>query len=96
MKIYKDSIGLLVQVNCNEDISNASQLLIFVKKPSGRVITWTAFKIQNYPTKIGYITVSGDLDEIGTYKVQVHVTFPSSGWVGLGETTTFEILDDFM
>jgi len=53
------------------DISSASVKQIIIKKPSGTKITAnTAFTSDGTDGKMSYTTVTDDLDEAGSYKLQ--------------------------
>ena len=74
--IYKDDIGahLVIETN-NTSIPVTTVVTILITKPSGTVLTKTP-SIINYMTgQLTYDTASGDLDESGTYKVQVNGVF---------------------
>lgn len=61
----KDSDGAVI------DCSGASAKNIYLYKPSGVVLTKAAaFKTDGADGVLKYTTISGDLDEVGTYKVQ--------------------------
>jgi hypothetical protein len=53
------------------DVSSASTKQIIIKKPSGSKLTTTAsFNSDGTDGKIYYTTVTDDLDEAGSYKLQ--------------------------
>ena len=90
-KIYKNDVGLIIELNMNEDISSATSLSYKVTKPDLTTTTWT-------PTIYGtnylrYTTVAGDLSQAGEYKLQPCFTLGS--WVGCGNTVTFRVYDDY-
>lgn len=56
------------------DISAASTLSIFIKKPDGTILTVTGvLETDGTDGKMYYVTVSGDIDVAGTYKIQGQV-----------------------
>lgn len=63
------------------DLTNAVAHVLKVEKPSGAVAEWST-TIHGDPTLgvLRYITVEGDLDEAGTYVLQVYLEIP--GWKG--------------
>ena len=91
-KIYVGDIGTDIIVDCGSDISTATVHELKVKKPDRTIVTWSA-DILN--TKfIKHITVSGDLNQSGTYTIQSHIVIPSVGeW--LGESASFVVYTPF-
>jgi len=71
-------------VDCNEvaiNISLATELYLIFKKPSGASVTQTAsFTDDGSDGQISYTTVDGDLDEIGTWKIQAEIVAPNGTW----------------
>ena len=76
MAIHKDNVGtkLLVTVTddgSDVDISTSSSLTIFIKKPDGTVLARTGvLNTDGTDGKMYYLTVVGDLDVAGNYKIQ--------------------------
>ena len=63
------------------DLTTATELTYKLKKPSGAIVTKTAtLSGSGSAGKIRYTFVSGDLDELGTWKVQGHVVLPTGSW----------------
>ena len=75
-QIHEDDIGTKLLVTVTDDgsavdISSASSLQILIKKPDGTLLTRTAvLDSSGSDGKMYYITVSGDLDAAGHYKLQ--------------------------
>lgn len=75
-QIHKDDVGtkLLVTVTDDDsavDISTASSLTIFIKKPDGTVLDRAGvLNTDGIDGKMYYLTVVGDLDVAGNYKIQ--------------------------
>jgi hypothetical protein len=90
-KIYVGDIGTDIRLDCGSDISTATETNIEVLKPDGSTETWTGTIVDD--NFISHITVDGDLDMKGSYKVQAAVTMPA--WEGRGETTSFIVYDVF-
>jgi hypothetical protein len=68
------------------DISDATTTTIIFKKPSGTNLTKTAsFVTDGTDGLLRYVSVDGDIDEIGTWKIQASVTTPAGTW-----TSSFE------
>lgn len=90
-KLYKGDVGTEVLVDCGCDLTGATVTRLKVEKPDGTVIEWTAAIHQNNYLK--YVTVAGDFDQSGEYKLQAYVKLPD--WEGHGETTRFRIYNEF-
>lgn len=85
--IHQNDIGttLLVTIcDCSNnaiDISSADTKQIILKKPSGSTLTKTAvFTTDGSDGKIQYVIESGDVDEVGTWKIQGKVVIGSYEW----------------
>jgi len=81
------NIGTDFQVtitDCNGtaiDISDADTMNIIFKKPSGATLTKTAiFVTDGSDGVVRYLTVDGDIDEIGTWKIQASIITPAGQW----------------
>jgi hypothetical protein len=88
MAIQKNSIGteLLTTVRDQNgtvvDVSTAT-LTFYIWKASGTVLTKTpTLKTDGTDGKVRYVTISGDLDEVGQYFAQVLVVIGSGSWPG--------------
>ena len=75
-----------------DNLESATLIEYLVTKPSGDVATWTAAQVDTTDQKyadagltvtaqdVTYTTVQDtDLDEVGTYKIQAHVTWGVGG-----------------
>lgn len=61
------------------DVSNANSINIIFQKPDGSDLTKTATLVTNGTDgNIRYTSVSGDLDQIGTWQIQARVNFGAS------------------
>jgi hypothetical protein len=75
-EIHLDDIGTKFLVTVTDgssavDISSASTKQIIIQKPSGTKLTVaTSFDSDGTDGKMSYITVTDDLDEAGSYKLQ--------------------------
>ena len=82
--IHKDDIGtklLITVTDCGTvlDISTATALSIFIKQPDGTLLSRTGvLETDGTDGKMYYLTVAGDLDTAGSYKIQGKVTLPSA------------------
>ena len=78
-EIHQNDIGTAFTITIQDgttavDISTATTKKIVFKKPSGTKLTYdTAFVSDGTDGKIKYNIVAGDLDEVGTYKLQSYV-----------------------
>lgn len=98
--LHLEDIGTSIRItvedtdeSCNRvivDLSSASVRQIIFRKPSGTKLTVTgALVTDGTDGKIEYITEAGDLDEVGEWKVQVYLVFPTGGW--RSEIGTFRV-----
>ena len=85
--IYTGDIGTIVRLDTLTDITTSTSLVIKVKKPSGASATWVA-SLEG-TTVLKYISVLGDFNESGTYKLQPLVVMP--GFTGSGDITQVQV-----
>ena len=84
-EIHQNDIGTRFLMTVKDDsdlvnISGALSLRVDIRKPSDTIINRSALRFNDGSALSGvmyYDTVSGDLDEIGNYKLQGLVTLPS-------------------
>lgn len=94
-EIHKGDIGTKLLVTVTDDgsivdISSASSLSIFIKKPNGTILTRVGtLETDGTDGKMYYITVPGDLDAAGAYKIQGQVVLPSGSYYT--STATFKV-----
>ena len=86
-KHYVGEIGTEIIVEANSDISAASGMYLYVKKPDGTMAQWDAVVVSG--VYLRHISESGDFDQAGEYSVMPFAAL--SGWAGYGETDTFTI-----
>ena len=61
------------------DVSNANSINIIFQRPDGSDLTKTATLVTNGTDgNIRYTSVSGDLDQVGTWQIQARVNFGAS------------------
>jgi hypothetical protein len=78
-EIHQNDIGTQFKITLNDcdtavDLSAATVKQIRFTKPSGTVLTMTAsFYTDGTDGIITYTSVAGDLDELGTWKIQAYV-----------------------
>lgn len=94
-QIHAGDVGtkLIVTVKDNGsvvDISSASVLSIFIKKPNGTILSRSGtLETDGTDGKMYYIVSAGDLDVAGNYKIQGQVAL-SSGTFSTS-TATFKV-----
>jgi hypothetical protein len=81
--IHEGDIGTKLLITIKDDgsvvdISSASSLSIFIKRPDGTMLTRTGtLETDGTDGKIYYIIVAGDLNDAGLYKIQAQVILTS-------------------
>jgi hypothetical protein len=81
--IHENDIGTKLLIKVTDDgkivnLENATTLVILVKKPDGTLLTLPAeLETDGKDGKMYYITVAGDIDVAGNYKIQGRVTLPN-------------------
>ena len=99
-KIYVGDVGDKIRLNANPlelsdvDIATANTLKILVKKPDGTLKEWTATRYLE-TDKIQYVTVEGDFDIKGTYKLQAFVSWTNPASGHKGETAKIKVWEAF-
>lgn len=89
-EVHLDDIGTVFIITINEctngvstvlDISAASTMELSFKKPSGVVDIHSAvFVTDGTDGQISYTIQSGDLDEVGEWKIQARLVFAGGTW----------------
>jgi hypothetical protein len=90
--IYLGDFGNEIVLDCGMDVSASTSRIIEARKPDGSVVTWSA--ALEGTNAIRYITVAGDIDQVGIWLLQALVGI--SGWSAHGETAQLHILEPFM
>jgi hypothetical protein len=89
MALYKDNVGVALEVEvkstngggtCAPLNLGEATVYLLIRKPSSTVLEVEAEVTNPRKGIVQYVTVDGDLDEIGTYRYQVRVE-PVSGQV---------------
>lgn len=99
-KIHINDIGTSIRIQVQEDgvnvdISGAATLQIRLKKPSGISTTYSAaFVTDGTDALMHYVTASGDLDEVGTWRIQGFVIFPASSGEFNTDSDSFKVLNN--
>lgn len=90
-EVHLGDIGTIFRVTINDcdsagvqsaiDISAATTLQLIFKPPKGASVTKTAvFTTDGTNGQIQYVTVSGDINETGRWKLQAYIVLPSGSW----------------
>ena len=88
---FVGDIGLVVFLDCGQDVSAATGLLMKVKKPDETTTDWSAsLSGTNY---IKYTIQAGDLNQSGDFRIQAQFTLGS--WVGRGRTAVLTVYPTF-
>lgn len=90
-KVYLGDTGTVITLDCGQDVSSATARAIEARKPSGDVVSWTASA--SGADAISYTTDDDDIDEVGDWRLQAHVTTAAGEW--LGETVTLRVYPAF-
>lgn len=90
IKYYVGDVGTTLVVSTGNNLTTATLIKLKVQKPDGTEHTWDAIINPALNTQILYTVVAGDLDQLGTYKVQAYVEFPSGKW--RGNTASFKVV----
>lgn len=92
--VQQDAINVLVEITIEEDnspldISAATTHSFVVRKPSGATALWLAvFSSDGTDGKLRYLTVAGDLNEVGRYRLQPNLVIPGT-YSGKGSSVSF-------
>lgn len=79
-KVYKDDFGTVLDLDAGEDVSDASSLRIYFKKPSGATGSWAA-DLEGV-SLLRYVTETGDINEDGIWSLQARVVTAAGTWRG--------------
>lgn len=103
-EIHEGDIGTIIRATIKDkqadgtlsvlDISGATTLELVFKKPSGTKLTKVAvLTTDGTDGQMEYVTISGDLNETGEWKIQAYIVLPSGSWRSdIGCFTVFENL----
>lgn len=87
LSAHLNDIGTVIRVTIVDqdgvalNVAAATALKILIKKPEGTVLNKTALLYTDGTDGIiKYTVIAGDLDEVGIYSIQGHVTLPSGDW----------------
>lgn len=86
-EVHVGDIGTALRITLTEDcttilnLTGSSSITMYLLKPDASVLTVTASTVGSPVDGIvEYLTQAGDLDQAGTWKIQVQVQFPSGTW----------------
>jgi len=85
--IFVGDIGTEIELDCGQDVSLAAVRKIFALKPDQTVAEWVA--VQSGSNSILYVTVAGDIDQVGRHYLQSYLEI--SGWKGRGEVVILDV-----
>jgi hypothetical protein len=94
-KIYEGDVGVQFVLDTGQDLDDSTKRELHVMKPSGAEVVWAASiyddPITGNPTQcLTYISVNGDLDLAGVYKIQAYVEW-GPGSKHLGDTVLLDV-----
>ena len=97
VKPYVGDIGTIIELDCQETITAATNLKMYCKKP--KLTDPTTYEIKEWTTgitiygttKLRYAVVSGNFDVGGRYQVQAYLEL--SGWKGRTDIVEFIVYD---
>jgi len=90
-EIYKNDIGTAIILDSGSDISLATIKKIKYEKPNEAKGEWEDGVEIFEVNKLKYFTKNGDLNQVGTWTVQIYVELPA--WKGHGEKAKFVVHD---
>lgn len=85
--VFVGDVGTEIVVDCGTDVSSATVRSIVIRKPNGAMEVWPA--VADGTTAIKHVTVDGDLDVPGVWKLQAAIEMP--GWKGSGTIATLTV-----
>jgi len=96
--VHLNDIGTIFRVTAVEDdnvvdLSDQTELLIIFQKPDGIIVSKTAALTgDGSDGQFEYISVDGDINQLGGWKIQGKITLPT--WVGRTSTGQFEVTEN--
>ena len=82
-RIFEGDVGTIIRLDTGTDLSSATVMKIEYTKPGGSTGEWLAQRDPNDVNAMFYKTLSGDLDQSGTWALRAYVELPD--WKGHGE-----------
>lgn len=107
-KIYVGAVGVVVTIGIGQDLTLSTKREIWVKKPDGTEVTWTAdiateredpdtgemIPLTPQDGYLEYITDEDDLDQAGDYALQAYVEWGAAS-NHPGKTVMMEVHEKF-
>ena len=90
-KVYLNDIGTDIILNAGSSLTGESTLQIKYQKPSGDSGVWEADVYNTNYAK--YTTISGDLNEAGTWLLRIYTKLIS--WHGHGNVVEMKVYDSW-
>lgn len=75
--VMQGDVGRTISVDMGFSLNGYDDLMLRVEKPSGVVVDWGATQAGASASTLEHVTVAGDLDEEGRYKIFPLVTADS-------------------
>jgi len=97
-EIHLNDIGTIFELTLMDDtvvvdVSTAITKEIIFEKPDKTTTVQTAsFTTDGTDGKIRYVVISGDLDQIGSWRIQGKVTLPTGTWSS--DISKFKVYDN--
>lgn len=88
---YVGTVGFVIEADCRQDLSAATDPSFLVRKPSGATAVWSAAitTVDGETRFLRHATVAGELNEVGEYKL--HACLTLGDWSGPGEVGTLTV-----
>ena len=82
---YVGTVGFVIEADCLQDLSAATDARFLVRKPSGATTVWpaTVTTLDGATRYLRHTTTAGDLNEVGCYAL--HACLTLEDWQGPGE-----------
>jgi len=80
MKHYVGEKGTKLRVDVGQDITNATQVSLIVKKPDGNTTEWVGTVVDGH--YIEYVVKEGDFNQAGRYILQARIVAVNGEWFG--------------
>ncbi len=93
MSIFKNQSNLTITLETTANLSTAGLVGILAEKPNGSVVQFVGSVLST--TQITYSFKPGDLDVVGTWKLQAVAMFGRNNYIkSYGDIVTLKVLDN--
>jgi len=92
--IYTNDINVAIEVDCETDVSSASELKILIQDESNNITQHDAIIVPGETDKIKFNVASDDLTSSGVYKVRAYVDF-GGGHIQQGKVDYLRVKDSW-